>query len=230
MSTRRALRWRLTAAALTIEVDAATGCSGGGGEPGQPPEEASASRAWRLKLYGLPPPTAVARGGGGGGESDVPFADAATHARWRAADARADHWHYEPSELAIVVWLFGVDDGAPLGLNLELPPPPAAALAAAALQRGGGAGAVRRARAAKILLDETYPDTQPQDYDELTWLAGVGSRLSRTAPFNFTREMQALKATRDAALRQLDGVARPRARSELNKARVRNATALVQYV
>ena len=42
--------------------------------------------------------------------------------------------------------------------------------------------------------------------------------------------MQALKATRDAALRQLDGVARPRARSELNKVRVRNATALVQYV
>ena len=74
------------------------------------------------------------------------------------------------------------------------------------------------------------PDTQPQDYDQLTWLAGVGSRLSRTAPFNFTKEMQALKATRDAALRQLDGVARPRARSELNKARVRNATALVQYV
>ena len=33
----------------------------------------------------------------------------------------------------------------------------------------------RRAQAAKGLLDETYPDTVPEDYDRVTWLAGLGA-------------------------------------------------------
>ena len=43
----------------------------------------------------------------------------------------------------------------------------------------GALGALGRAQAAKALLDATYPETQPQDYDQVTWLSGLGVRLSR---------------------------------------------------
>ena len=142
VSTRRALRWRLTAAALTVEVDAATGCGGGGGEPGQPPEEASARAAtqalrvtaadgggaqrWRRRrerraVCRCRDARAVARGG----RARRPLAPRAVGAR-------------------IVVWLFGVDDGAPLGhWSCRAP---AAALAAAALQRAAAPPSAARRR------------------------------------------------------------------------------------
>ena len=221
VSTRRALRWRLEAAALTVEGRCHRLRLPGGGEPGQPPEEISASRVWRLK------PTGYRR-----------------RRRWRAtaaAAARAACRCRRCDARAVARGGRAPTTGTTsrrsrdrrmalrrrrrraARAQLELPPPAA----------GCGGGFQRRraapsAAAPEVLLDGTYPDAR-QDYDKLT---ARRRRLapSRTAPFNFTKEMQALKATRDAAIRQLDGVARPRARSELNKARVRNATALVQYV
>ena len=72
-----------------------------------------------------------------------------------------------------------------------------------------------------------YPDTQPQDYDRTTWLAGLGSRLS-ARPANFSAELAGFAALLDAARAQLVAEAGARVRSELNRDRVRNATALVR--
>ncbi|KAL3898916.1 MAG: hypothetical protein SGPRY_012744 [Prymnesium sp.] len=85
---------------------------------------------------------------------------------------------------------------------------------------------MRRAQSAKVLLDATYPDTQPQDYDQVTWLAGMGSRLS-VDPSNFTREITALPSLIRAAVKQLATEPAKRASSAVNRARVRNATALL---
>ena len=75
------------------------------------------------------------------------------------------------------------------------------------------------------MLDQTYPDTQPQDYDQVTWLAGLGARLA-VVPANFSREMRALPALLAAARVQIRDEPAKRATGD-NRARVRNATALL---
>ena len=50
-------------------------------------------------------------------------------------------------------------------LTLTSASPP---LAGVGLDQPAPLGAMRRARAAKGLLDLTYPQTQPQDYDQVT--------------------------------------------------------------
>ena len=86
---------------------------------------------------------------------------------------------------------------------------------------------MRRAQAAKGLLDGTYPETQPQDYGHTTWLAGLGSRLA-SRPYNFTHELAALPATLEAARSQLRSECAHRVSAGTGgKERVRNATALV---
>ena len=129
--------------------------------------------------------------------------------------------------MTVAVWLFANPLARELTLHLVYPyqithgqtvlPEPGHALL----------GAVRRAKAAKALLDATYPDTQPQDYGYVTWLAGTGSRLS-VAPANFSAEVGALPKLLDGARKQLlEGVATRTTSSEMNKERVRNATALL---
>ena len=87
--------------------------------------------------------------------------------------------------------------------------------------------AMRRSQAAKALLDETYPETQPQDYDQATWLASLGSRLA-SKPSNFTKEMEAYEQTLKAARSQLEhGEPTRRVSAGKNTERLRNATALV---
>ena len=66
----------------------------------------------------------------------------------------------------MVAWLFDVQPGEGVTLRLGFSAADARA-AAAGLQQLGALGAVRRAQAAKQLLDQTYPDTQPQDYDQV---------------------------------------------------------------
>ena len=89
----------------------------------------------------------------------------------------------------MVVWLFDLQPGEGVTLRFRFPAADARA-AAAGLHELGALAAVRRAQAAKQLLDETYPDTQPQDYDQVTWLAGLGARLA-ALPANFSKEMAA---------------------------------------
>ena len=91
----------------------------------------------------------------------------------------------------------------------------------------GAAGAMQRAQAAKGLLDATYPETQPQDYDKTTWLAGLGSRLA-ARPGNYSRELAALPALLSAARAQLRAEAGRRVSSPINTERARNATALLE--
>ena len=68
--------------------------------------------------------------------------------------------------MCVVAWLFDVQPGEGVTLRLGFSAADARA-AAAGLQQLGALGAVRRAQAAKQLLDQTYPDTQPQDYDQV---------------------------------------------------------------
>lgn len=93
-------------------------------------------------------------------------------------------------------------------------------------QQLGARGVLGRAQAAKALLDATYPETQPQDYDQVTWLSGVGVRLSRR-PANYTNELDALHKTAEAATTQLKGETSQRVSTPSNRERLRNATALV---
>lgn len=91
-------------------------------------------------------------------------------------------------------------------------------------------GAIRRAQAAKGLLDATYPDTQPQDYDQVTWLAGLGSRLA-WLPSNFSKEVDAMHKVLGDARTQLREVATRRvAHSSRGREMVRNATALMEEI
>ena len=126
--------------------------------------------------------------------------------------------------MCVTLWLFDDPTLEETSLSLHLPrqsPSP---------QHPPLLGAVRRAKAAKLLLDATYPDTQPQDYDQVTWLAGMGSRLAVT-PANFSAEIRSLRPLLDAARAQLTSdVSRRTASSAINKARVRNATALMQEI
>ena len=72
---------------------------------------------------------------------------------------------------------------------------------------------------------DTQCMTQPQDYDQVTWLAGLGARLA-VVPANFSREMRALPALLAAARVQIRDEPAKRATGD-NRARVRNATALL---
>ena len=220
------------------------GGGGSGGSGGGPHGRADAARSWRLLLHGVPPPTRVRLWRQAGAtaaattatttaaaakeeppvheELLVPFASPAARERWRRSDARAAHWGYDAERLCVVVWLFS--QAADEALTIRLDVSDADADGAATAQRVGLTAAVARAQLAKGVLDETYPDTQPQDYDRVTWLAGVGSRLA-ALPANFSREMAALPALLETARAQArDGEPAKRA-TGANKARVRNATA-----
>ena len=74
--------------------------------------------------------------------------------------------HLLTHRMCVVAWLFDVQPGEGVTLRLGFSAADARA-AAAGLQQLGALGAVRRAQAAKQLLDQTYPDTQPQDYDQV---------------------------------------------------------------
>ena len=169
------------------------------------------------------------------------FADPPTVERRRRAGERSSPlWYFDAELLCVVVWLFDLPAGTSAELTLRFDDERAARLAATVLApllsprddptAAASAGAlvlVRRAQAAKSLLDGTYPQTQPQDYSHTTWLAGLGSRLA-SRPANFTNEMAALPATLEAARGQLRGECARRVGAGSGGAeRVRNATALV---
>ena len=203
-------------------------------------------RSWRVLLHGLAPPrdAEIIVGGAAGGAKrvSVRFADPPTAERLRRSGARDEPlWWFDPERLCVVLWLFDLaaDAAAELVLSID---PAATQLATSVLTprmaltgqllvphsvRSGALLAMRRAQAAKALLDATYPDTQPQDYDRVTWLAGLGRRLA-SHPHNFTREMTELAGTLEAARVQLRGEVTRRAKSsDLIRERARNATALV---
>jgi len=70
-------------------------------------------------------------------------------------------------------------------------------------------------------------DTVPDDYDQLTWIAGLGSRLA-ARPANWTAEMHALGPTLSRARRQLEAMV-GRVRGDPDRLEmVHNATALLQ--
>lgn len=183
----------------------------------------------------MPPPTDASLGGTDF-HSPVRFADPPTVERQRRSGQRETHlWYYDAERLCLVVWLFDLPPTQQAELRLTFDRD-ALRLAQAALQplAGSGAappalGAMRRAQAAKGLLDATYPETQPQDYDQATWLAGLGSRLA-WLPANFSRELVALPAVVKAARAQLKAEPAKRASSGLNSQRVRNATALLEEI
>ena len=247
------LSWRLGSAAaassggkggdeyeLRITIGGASGClfsmdaaaEGALVEPGQPEIGAGVARSWRLLLHGAPPPRTVHVVG----RTQLRFADAPMVERLRRADTRTeDVWYWDAERLCVGVWVFDVAalDGTELILRF---PREAARLAARTLQptvtasvgalRTAALGAVQRAKLAKGLLDATYPDTQPQDYDQTTWLAGLGTRLA-SLPANFSKEMTAFPGVLDRAREQLNGGEPPKRATGANVERVRNATALL---
>ena len=73
--------------------------------------------------------------------------------------------------MCVVVWLFDLQPNEAATLRLGFSSADARA-AAAGLQQLGALGAMRRAQVAKQLLDQTYPDTQPQDYDQVALVVG----------------------------------------------------------
>lgn len=82
----------------------------------------------------------------------------------------AAHWQFDSERLCPVVWLFETDSSQHLSLSFDFTATPAANSSAsvASYPEDGLSGAMRRAQSAKVLLDATYPDTQPQDYDQVT--------------------------------------------------------------
>ena len=236
---------------LRMTVGASRGCllhaGGASTEPRLPkPTNAygdgvgGARRSWRLLLHGMPPPVAASlSSASGGGPSAVRFADPPTAERLRRSGARDSHlWFFDAERLCVVVWLFDVPASASTELVFTLDARAARQASRVLSPRverrrdlGGDATAallaMRRAQTAKGLLDATYPDTQPQDYDQVTWLAGLGSRLA-SRPSNFTNEMAAVPATLAAARAQLRAEPARRAKTDINRERVRNATALVE--
>ena len=185
-------------------------------------------------------------GGGGGGERTLRFVDPPAAEMRRRSDERADHlWWIDPDRLCLAVWLFDLPSTESFELRLVLDGEATALAAKAVLpvlpsrssgvltagsdqeSRGmaGALGAMRRAQTAKNLLDGTYPETQPQDYDQTTWIAGLGSRLA-ARPANYSRELAAFPALVRAARAQLKAQAGRRVSSQINQERVRNATAL----
>lgn len=213
-------------------------------------------RSWRLLLHGVPPPLraslrrAVGPPLGARADDDDPsetqlhFADPAAVERMRRSHATTEPgvWLVDAERLCLVVWLFDLPStdtfqlrlsfdqhALALGAQAMLPVLPAevgAGKSAGLESTGPALGVMRRAQAAKALLDATYPETQPQDYDRVTWLAGLGSRLA-ALPSNYTREVDALPALVREARDQLRIGPVKRVSSDINKERVRNATALV---
>ena len=106
------------------------------------------------------------------------FADPPTVERRRRAGERSSPlWYFDAELLCVVVWLFDLPAGTSTELTLRFDDERAARLAAtvlapllsprddpAAAASAGALVLVRRAQAAKSLLDGTYPQTQPQDY------------------------------------------------------------------
>ena len=178
--------------------------------------------------------------GEGGDDVAVLFANPPSAERLRrAGDRSAPLWWFDAERLCVVVWLFDVPASTATELTLRFDGRAVKVAQAVLAPRLGpsdqasvatSAGALllmRRAQAAKALLDGTYPETQPQDYGRATWLAGLGSRLA-SRPHNFSRELTALPATLDEARHQLQGeCARRVSAGSGGKERVRNATALV---
>lgn len=224
-------------------------------EPGQPPSDAppSGRRSWRLLLHGVPPPLVASVGGAArpssavGADTDhsdgrqLHFVDPAAAERLRRSRATSEPgvWLVDAERLCLVVWLFDTPStetielrlsfdqhAVALGARVMMPVLSAEADASTGSGPWPAVGVMRRAQAAKALLDATYPETQPQDYDRVTWLAGLGSRLA-ALPSNYTREVEALPALVRAARDQLRSEPAKRVSSAINKERVRNATALL---
>ena len=146
-----------------------------------------------------------------------------------------------------MVWLFDMDATRESTLALEMVPAGRALTDVTAFQlalsRGLAKGsiatgptrqpataliAMHRAQAAKVLCDATYPDSQPDDYDRITWIAGMGVRLAAT-PANLTAELSNLAHTLEEGRYQLVALAaRMSKSSSANRDRVRNATALME--
>ena len=218
-------------------------------------EGGGVGRTWRIVLHGLPPPLSAtlqldaASLACTAGESVCPppqpivfVSPPEAERRRRSGDRTEPVWVYDAEKLCVVIWLFDLDvaTSSEVVLNLDGAKGSAAKLAATVLSprlRTTDEGAtmptpplvaMRRSQAAKALLDETYPETQPQDYDQATWLAALGSRLA-SKPSNFTKEMEAYEQTLKAARSQLEHgepIRRISAGGK-NTERLRNATALV---
>ena len=217
-------------------------------EPGQPRSCGHATstpqqprtRSWRLLLHGVPPPASGSvRGADGKPDTPIRFVDPPTAERRRRADDRSEPiWFFDAERLCVVVWLFDLPPTTHTELVLAFGPRTTTLatqvvlplLPLRRLERRpaaiGAVGAMRRAQAAKALLDATYPETQPQDYDQATWLAGLGTRIA-ARPANYSKEMAALPALIRAARAQLVAEPTRRVSPPLNSERVRNATALV---
>ena len=181
------------------------------------------------------------------GAASLRFVDPPLAEMRQRSDDRSEHvWLIEPDRLCVVLWLFDLPTSESHEISLMLDRRGVSLAARGMLpllpleggvqvaKRGkeargmmGAAGAMQRAQAAKGLLDATYPETQPQDYDKTTWLAGLGSRLA-ARPGNYSRELAALPALLSAARAQLRAEAGRRVSSPINTERVRNATALLE--
>ena len=176
------------------------------------------------------------------------FASLADFERQRRRGARQRPiWTLDAEQLSLVLWIFDVHGRHGATLELELDTVAQAALPDAMGSDAFAGGptlldtalgttpelpatallAMRRAQAAKALCDATYPDTVPDDYDQLIWIAGLGSRLA-ARPANWTAEMQALGPTLSRARRQLEAMV-GRVRGDPDRLEmVHNATALLQ--
>ena len=235
---------------LRITIHSVRGCLHAVGpnafdEPGQPRSSGHGStqprtRSWRLLLHGVAPPTSGSVRGADGTDTPIHFVDPPTAEMRRRSDDRSEPiWFIDPERLCVVVWLFDHTPTKRAELTLAFEPHTAALATRVALpllplrterpEPAGAIGAVsamRRAQAAKTLLDATYPETQPQDYDQATWLAGLGTRIA-ARPSNYSKEMAALPALIRSARAQLVAEPARRVSTPLNSERVRNATALV---
>lgn len=225
--------------------------------PGPQPSPAAdaspyARRSWRIVLHGLAPPSRVlvSRPGARGvpDEHVARFASLADFERQRRRGARQRPiWTLDAEHLGLVLWIFDVHGRHGAMVELELDTVAQAALPDAMGSDAFAGGltlldtalgttpelpatallAMRRAQAAKALCDATYPDTVPDDYDQLTWIAGLGSRLA-ARPANWTAEMHALGPTLSRARRQLEAMV-GRVRGDPDRLEmVHNATALLQ--
>ncbi|KAL1512178.1 hypothetical protein AB1Y20_005444 [Prymnesium parvum] len=215
-------------------------------------------RSWRVLVHGVPPPvdmqlcapsgnasaiSTAARASEACAAQALPFAEPAASERWRRGDQKIAHWSFDSQRLCVVIWLFDTKFHERVTLRLYFAGAGQSLQGDGAHERRGAfdrgqtrlypesgiLGAMRRAQSAKMLLDATYPDTQPQDYDQVTWLAGIGSRLS-VAPTNFSLEVAALQLLLKEAIEQVSKEPAKRASNPLNVQRVRNASALLTEI
>ena len=221
------LRW-LSSASMEPRADSTSKCDLDAGADRAP----CVARNWRVVLHMAIAPQQVSVTWQAADETRVltntlprlERSEAEAALRRGAATARGC-WHYEGSSAALVLLLPRSSSCSCLEATVTWPAGERYAEWRPLLS--GLAGVLSRAARAKALMDATYPETNPQDYDQVTWLAGAAPRLSY-APFNATHEAMALREVRRRGVAQVEAVLRERVREAPNVQRCRHALALMR--